>query len=64
MTDTIPPPVHMPDDNPTPRRRNGGEVPPPKAWMPDGFGAPRSLQSLAKTRFGGDVKPHGRRGMK
>ena len=47
MSDSVQP-VAMPDPTPTPRRRNGGEVPPPRAWMPGGFGAPRSLQSVAK----------------
>jgi hypothetical protein len=63
MSDSVQP-VAMPDDTPTPSRRASGPIPPPRAWMPDGFGTPRSLQSLPKTRFGGDVKPHGRRGMK
>ena len=44
------PPVHMPDHEPAPRRRNGGEVPPPRVRMPDGFGAPRSLAGVGKPR--------------
>ena len=63
MSDSVQP-VAMPDPTPTPRRRNGGEVPPPRAWMPGGFDAPRSLQGIPKLRHGDQLKPHGMRGMK
>ena len=63
MSDSVPP-VQMPDSEPTPRRRNGGEVPPPRFRFADGFGAPRSLQGIRKLRHGDALGPHGKRGMK
>ena len=63
MTDSNPPPVHMPDHEPI-RRRNGQPIPPPRVVLRGMFGTPPSLASLPKTRFGDQLKPHGMRGMK
>jgi hypothetical protein len=50
MSDSVPP-VQMPDHEPTPARRTGQPIPPPKRLMPDGFGKPRSLDGLKPERF-------------
>lgn len=50
MSDSVPP-VKMPDDEPVPVRRQGLPIPPPRNWMPDGFGKPRSLDGLRPERF-------------
>jgi hypothetical protein len=49
MTDSVPP-VKMPEDE-TPISRPGLPIPPPKKWMPDSFGTPRSLEGLKPERF-------------
>ena len=38
-------------DDPAPIRRQGAPIPPPKKWMPDSFGKPRSLEGLKPERF-------------
>ena len=51
------------ETEPAPQRRTD-PVRPRRVMLPDSLGVPRSLAGLEKTRHGGELKPHGMRGMK
>lgn len=50
MSDTLPPPVQMPDDSPR-IRRAGQPIPPPRVMLRNYFTVPPSLEGLKKERF-------------